>query len=392
MLKEVKEDKELQERDLQDRELQDRKKERFIILQHASSNLTKKFKEWWLQENYRFRFDADGSHFNVYVSDEKCQEEIDLENRSTGLQFFLSFYLTFITQEQKYNNTIILLDEPGLTLHPLAQKNLSAFLKKLSEKYQLFYTTHSPFLIDAERLDQLNKVYRNNNGYTVATSNLREGAQQDRGASYAVYSALNLNVSESLLLGCQVVLVEGVSDQFYLSAIKNFLIKEGHIQPSKELVFPPCGGCQTIKPVVSILLGRDEIYPYVILDGDKQGEGAKKSLKEFYKGNEDKIISLNEVVINIDSPEVEDLFPKEIMFKELEKILDKRIAYDLYLNERKSFVTQVIEWGKKKEEKLPSDWKILLSKSILKSSFEQENFNISQDIIEIWVKIFKKIK
>jgi site-specific recombinase XerD len=55
--------------------------------------------------------------------------------------------------------------------------------------------------------------------YSVSTRN-RETHRIQPGAAYAVHSVLNLNVAESLLLGCQPVIVEGATDQHYLISIK----------------------------------------------------------------------------------------------------------------------------------------------------------------------------
>lgn len=62
------------------------KEERSILLQSASSKLTKDFKEWWNQGEYKFRFEADGDYFRIWVSDSKRPAEVSLEQRSTGLQ------------------------------------------------------------------------------------------------------------------------------------------------------------------------------------------------------------------------------------------------------------------------------------------------------------------
>lgn len=54
----------------------------------------------------------------------------------------------------EHKNAILLLDEPGLSLHPLAQRDLSAFFDGLANTNQNLYTTHSPFLVDADRLER----------------------------------------------------------------------------------------------------------------------------------------------------------------------------------------------------------------------------------------------
>lgn len=101
--------------------ISEQKKQRSILMQSASAELTQKFREWWKQGEYRFRFEADGDHFRIWVSDERRPEEVELEGRSTGLQWFLSFYLIFLVESRDaHEGAILLLDEPGLSLHPLA--------------------------------------------------------------------------------------------------------------------------------------------------------------------------------------------------------------------------------------------------------------------------------
>ena len=244
--------------------------------------LTDEFRDWWKQGDYRFELQADGDHFRIWVSDDRRREKIELESRSTGLQWFLSFYLVFLVESRReHRNAVLLLDEPGLSLHPLAQRDLSLFFDNLSRTNGIIYTAHSPFLVDADRVDRVRKVYVASDGTTKATSNLRytEVDGHQPGAAYAVHSALGLTVAESLLIGCRPVIVEGASDQHYLTAIKSLLISGGRITPRREFVFPPAGGAKTTKIVASILTGRDEELPVVLLDGDKPGRRMAVELK-----------------------------------------------------------------------------------------------------------------
>lgn len=131
------------------------KEERSILLQSASGELTKSFKEWWKQGEYKFRFEADGDYFRIWVSDSIRTDEVGLELRSTGLQWFISFYLIFLVESKSsHKNSILLLDEAGLTLHPLAQKDLANFFNSLSENNQIINTTHSPFIVDTANIDR----------------------------------------------------------------------------------------------------------------------------------------------------------------------------------------------------------------------------------------------
>ena len=223
----------------------EKKKQRSILLQSASTVLTTRFRDWWKQGEYRFRFEADGNHFRIWVSDDKRPEEVELEGRSTGLQWFLSFYLVFLVERaDAHDDAILLLDEPGLSLHPLAQRDLSEFFDGLAKDNQLLYACHSPFLVDADRLDRARKVYVDATGTSKVTSDLREGDAGQRGAAYAVFAAVGLSVAESLLLGCDAVVVEGPSDQYYMTAIKNLLIGSGRLKPGRETSVPAGWWCQ----------------------------------------------------------------------------------------------------------------------------------------------------
>ena len=250
------------------------KEERSILLQSASSKLTKNFKEWWNQGEYKFRFEADGDYFRIWVSDSNRPAEVSLEQRSTGLQWFLSFYLIFLVESQEnHKNAILLLDEAGLTLHPLAQKDLAKFFNNLSNTNQIINTTHSPFIVDTNNIDRCKVVYMDKNGTTVASDNLRQGNDcLNEKSIYAVHAALGLSVSDILLQGCKPIIVEGPSDQIYLNAIKQVLISKNKISPKEEIVFVPAGGVKGISGVVSILGGKDGELPYVIVDSDQSGK------------------------------------------------------------------------------------------------------------------------
>lgn len=260
----------------------EKKKEREVLLQSASTQLTKNFQSWWKQGNYRFSFSADGNFFRIWVSDDKRPEQIELEGRSTGLQWFLSFYLVFLVEStDTHKDAILLLDEPGLSLHPLAQEDLSNFFESLSRSNQLIYTTHSPFMVDPDHLDRVKAVYVDANGKTVVSSNLRANERNPAQSHsiYPVHAALGLSVSTMLMQGCQSVLVEGTSDQLYLSAIKNYLISKGHITPKRELLFVPAGGVKGITAIAPILTAKDEALPFAILDSDRPGIDMANKLK-----------------------------------------------------------------------------------------------------------------
>lgn len=379
-------------------EITEKKKERDILLQSAGTKLTQSFRAWWKQGEYRFRFQADGNHFRIWVSDDKRPEEIELEGRSTGLQWFLSFYLIFLVESaDSHDGAILLLDEPGMTLHPIAQRDLSDFFANLSQTNQLVYTTHSPFLVDPDHLDRVKAVYINNDGTTAVSANLRAGEKNPAQSKsiYPVHAALGLSVSETLLQGCQAIVVEGPSDQHYLSAIKNYLIGKGLITPKRELIFVPAGGVKGVNAVVPLLSATNEALPYVILDSDKPGQDmAKQLLSHLYHGANDRIVMIGDLC-SLPNAEIEDLIPTKFLTKTITKLYFRDVDddFDDAIEENSPIVQQIKNFAQKNNISLPHGWKVdvaMQAKSrFLKDNDPMKNYD---SLVAIWRNLFEKIQ
>lgn len=371
------------------------KEQRSILLQSASGRLTREFKDWWKQGEYKFRFEADGDYFRIWVSDHVRTDEVGLELRSTGLQWFLSFYLIFLVESRnQHKNAILLLDEAGLTLHPLAQKDLALFFENLATNNQIINTTHSPFIVDTTNIDRCRVVYVDANGYTVASSNLRQGADAlNERSIYAVHAAMGLSVSDIMLQGCQPIIVEGPSDQHYLNAIKAFLIREKLIAPKQEMVFIPSGGVKGVSGVVSIVCGKSEKLPYVLLDSDSSGSGAKNKLQAgLYRDESAKILSVNSFC-NIDRSEVEDLIPFTLLDRGITRLfltVEDYLFADDY-DATKPILPQVESFAAQHNVSLPDGWKVDLAKSAKQALRTKTVSAINQEYVEIWKKLFETL-
>lgn len=377
-------------------EIGEKKRERSILLQSAETSLTQKFRDWWKQGDYRFELQADGNHFRIWVSDDRRPEKIELESRSTGLQWFLSFYLVFLVESQgEHRNAVLLLDEPGLSLHPLAQRDLSSFFDNLSKTNEIVYTAHSPFLVDADRIDRVRKVYVAADGTTKATSNLRyvdvDGEQP--GAAYAVYSALGLTVAESLLIGCQPVIVEGASDQHYLTAIKSLLIAGGKIAPRRELVFPPAGGAGSTRTVASILTGRDEELPIVLLDGDESGRRMAKELRASLYANEpNKVLSTDDFAA-YDRSEVEDLLPVKFLAEAMDRWQRRpQVLFGDVAKKGEPVIPQIKKWAETEGLELPAFWKVELAKRVKKRALDAGLDSFDEPTVQMWQRLFSALE
>jgi 5S rRNA maturation endonuclease (ribonuclease M5) len=326
------------------------------------------------------------------VSDDRRPEEVKLESRSTGLQWFLSFFLVFLVESRgEHANAILLLDEPGHSLHPLAQRDLSAFFANLSKTNQIVYTTHSPFLIDADRLERARKVYIGADGTTKATDNLRyeEGNDRNSGAAYAVHSALNLSISESLLVGCEPVIVEGRADQIYMTTIKTLLISGGLITPGRELVFPPGGGTRTARTVASILTGRDDSLPFMLLDGDTMGLRMRTELQSSLYSEKKELVLNTDDFVGFEKSEIEDLMPPALIADVIDRwIRAPAEEFQYALKEGHPIVPQIEAWANSQSTELPDGWKVELAKRVKKKALADGISKVSEGYKDKWVKLF----
>lgn len=381
------EEQEISEEEIQ--EWADKKRERGILLRSAANQLTQNFKMWWLQGDYIFDFEADGRHFRINVSDSLRPEQIELEGRSRGLQWFFSFFLVFLVETKEgHSNTVLLLDEPGLSLHPIAQYDLAKFFRKLSEENQLIYTSHSPFLVDMENLANVKAVYIDSQtGRTMISSNLRYNEVDAEKSIFPIHAALGLTVSDTLLLGCLPILVEGPSDQIYLNLIKRHLVGNGDLKNSKEIVFIPTGGVRGMGPVTKLVSSRDESLPYVLLDSDNIGNDYQKQLKKGrYSDEKQKVLGVGDFLGDKEW-EIEDLLPAD----SLVSIIDRRYRPDQYFEDvykkNEPIVNQIEEWANNNNIELEEGWKVEMARNA-QNRFDKIMKTIPDEMYKKWIELF----
>jgi predicted ATP-dependent endonuclease of OLD family len=144
--------------------------------EETSREITRRIQEVWTQEpSLEIKLRVNGKLMYIDFSDATTVYDTP-KSRSPGFLWYLSFYINFIatTREAKANEYLFLLDEPGLHLHPSGQKDLTHLLEDLSQKNQLIYTTHSPFMINRNHPQRVRVVVKEANGTQVDNEAYRE--------------------------------------------------------------------------------------------------------------------------------------------------------------------------------------------------------------------------
>jgi energy-coupling factor transporter ATP-binding protein EcfA2 len=262
--------------ELQDLLAKEEHETRNQLTNRAGAVITTEIRRVWKDRPLKIRFHPDANHLDTLISDPNAvyDVEINLDERSRGFRWFFSFYVTFAadTKGGSAENAIILLDEPGLYLHATSQGDL---IRSLSSdfKNQVIYTTHSPFMVPTENLDAIRTVNIDQDAGTQVSNDPAGDAR----TLFPLQAALGFNLAQSLFVGPNNLVVEGVTDYWILSSASEYLRGVGKTALPKELTMTPAGGAQKI-PYMVALLTSERLNVLVLLDDEKQARGTKDEL------------------------------------------------------------------------------------------------------------------
>ncbi len=182
------------------------------------------------------------------------------KQRSRGFIWFFSFLVWFDDVQQQLSTAgfegerglVLLLDEPGLSLHALAQADFLRYIHELSKRYQVIYTTHSPFMVEMEHLDHVRIVEDKAKEGTLLSENL---VGSDPRTIFPLQAALGWTMAQSLFISKRNLLVEGPADLLYLSAMSSLLEAEGREGLRDDITIVPTGGLDKIATFIALLSG-----------------------------------------------------------------------------------------------------------------------------------------
>lgn len=176
-------------------EANSRKKGIFNLLGNVSTLITEHLHNTWPEhEGINLELLPSGVDFiDINIKEENTWS---YSQRSDGFKRFLSFLLEIsVTLNTESNNPIILLlDEPGQGLHPSAEKDLLRELLNLAKTNYIVYSTHSPSMIDKDRVRR-HIVLKKNNEISmlnqVEESQITDEEVIFQAMGYSIFDSLN---------------------------------------------------------------------------------------------------------------------------------------------------------------------------------------------------------
>lgn len=368
---------------------QERKELRAVTTNSASLDITQRFSQWFHQRRHSIRYHADGDYFRIWISDDRRPGvEIELESRSKGFQWFFSFYLIFLAEsDEGHKDAVLLLDEPGLNLHPTAQQELIAFFEQLSGTNMLLYSTHSPFLIDGEHIHRVRPVTEDDTGHSRITA---DGWPKDRETIFPLQAAAGYAMVRGLFQNKKNVLVEGMSDYLYLHTLSLLCRATGRTVLPEDVYVTPCGGTKLVGQFAALFLGQT-VRPLVLLDGDDAGRVRRDALlKELYAGKERAVLMLSDV-LGVTDCEIEDILGEAVLLPHISALLGTSVALNKDDRAVGSIVDQIAAAATRLGVTLPDGWKPELARRVAIDWSTTKPESIPTDVLDRATELFEAI-
>lgn len=308
----------------------DQLNKRSYELNAASVQLTKEIRSVWCPREGsadadKLRIIADGQYLKVVVEDD-VGVEIELDQRSEGFQWIVSFFVVFFAEVGgKHRNAILLLDEPGLSLHGLKQREFRSTLSRLSENNQTIYTTHSPFLVGPDELDLVRVVEMTDRklGTTIHTT----VASGDPAALLPLQEALGYDLAQTLFTQERNLVLEGLTDYWYLEATAALLGAADLISLNEKIALVPAASAGKVVYFATILYSQ-KFKVAALLDSDTAGDQAAKQETLVHTLGNKRILRTKDAYTGaVANPEIEDLL-RETLVKIAKDVLGIDVTAD----------------------------------------------------------------
>jgi predicted ATP-dependent endonuclease of OLD family len=285
-------------------------------LNAASIRLSDEIKRIWNPntgkgEASKLRIKADGQYLKVVVED-SLGVEVELDQRSEGFQWLVSFFVVFFSEASgEHKNAILLLDEPGLSLHGLKQAEFRETLSCLSAENQTIFTTHSPFLVGANELDIVRVVEMlSRETGTIVHTTVTAG---DSAALLPLQEALGYDLAQSMFIHKKNLILEGLTDYWYIEAISALIKAAGGNALDETIALIPAN-CAGKVVYYATILHAQNLKVAALLDSDTEGDlAANQETLVNALGNK-KILRTKDVYTgDVNKLEIEDLLRETLI-------------------------------------------------------------------------------
>lgn len=337
------------------------------LLNKISINATLYLKKKWKTMPKDTKIVINESGENLRISIEDSKNKYDMLDRSDGYKRLLSFLIliSIDNTNSNLNNSLLLIDCPEAEIDIPGQKYLRDELIEIGKKNYVFYSTHSPYMIDS------NNIFRH---YIVTKedeiTNIKLGEEADYNDSAVLFNSLGTSLFENV--NNINIAFEGWSDkQLYYSGQK--LLSSPQKNKIKNIGICQLGGLKNVNAFAATWQLICRVKKYIIIsDSDQTGLQYKKRFLEDH---------LNE---NVEWYTYADFFSDNLKLETAEDfVVANRIKNicDNYIENKEKY--NAIELEKLKDKTMPNMYVIdnwLKQFNYNKEEFKTERNKIKESI------------
>ena len=268
-------------------------------LEGAGNHLTKSIVKYWSQNKHlQMRFDVraaqpedpegmrNGTNIWAEVYDTRHMVTTEIHTRSRGFVWFFSFLAWYGDVQREKKDVILLLDEPGLSLHGRAQGDLLRYFEEeLVPNHQVVYSTHSPFMVDPTRFDRVRIVQDRSvdaneglPGGEAGTKVTVDVLESTGDSLFPLQGALGYDIAQTLFVGPNCLIVEGVSDLLYLQVMTGVLQAAGREGLHAGWTITPVGGSDKVPTFVALLGSQVQMNIVTLIDFQEKDRQAIENM------------------------------------------------------------------------------------------------------------------
>lgn len=332
-------------------------------LEAISLTVSEQVFEFWKQNNdlsVEFDIKTDpveqapfntGKNLYIRVKNKRHGVTVPFDQRSKGFIWFFSFLVWFSSIERRLNtqrDLVLLLDEPGLSLHALAQNDFLSFIDHLAKSQQVIYTTHSPFMVENDSLQRVRVVEDKSKIGTTVSGEL--GSSSDE-SLFPLQAALGYSIAQNLFIAKKNILIEGPADLILLTHMSSVLESLGK-NGLKTGTLVPVGGLDKLATFIA-LLGATKLEVVVLHDrASKPHQGLEQMIQQ-------KLIEKKKVLDysifrkpeNVET-DIEDLFGEKLYLEAFNECygseLGKKLISASELKKHPRIIERINIWLKEK--------------------------------------------
>jgi len=289
-------------------------------IENLNGELTLNFQDFWRQnvgKKNKIKINFELSHYDhtnpeksgkpyieFWIKDE--QERLYPKQRSRGVRWFLSFFLELkaTAMDKSKRHKVLLIDEPAVSLHARAQEDVLKVFDDIKEQIQIIYTTHSPHLIDVNKLYRILAVQRAIED-DMMSETLVYSARSLKSATAdtlsPIYSTMGARLNQQEIIKTfNNVIVKDLATYYFMKAVVALTGFE------KECYFLPASDAESIPMMVNILMGWGIDYVILTFGNSEERMVHEKLMKEQYDNKID--LAKKQMLMMEDYPDTEDLF------------------------------------------------------------------------------------